>query len=210
MPNTRKIVLGTQNPSKQAELRRVLRGLPLTPITPEEAGVAGLEPREDGWTFEDNAEYKARYYARMAGLPAIANDGGLEIPILRGRWQGLRTRRFAGPNDQDRIHALLALMKDVPVEGRAARFHEAVAVATPDGKIIASAQKPGPIGRIAQTADPRTRPGFWIPSLWLYAPRWVTEWDLTDEERKNLRTAWHAVAETIRPCLAEWLSRDGI
>lgn len=205
MANARKIVLGTSNPSKQAELRRILRGLPFEPLTPEQAGVGGLQPREDGWTFQDNAEYKARYFARMAGLPAIASDGGLEIPVLRGRWQGLRTNRFAGPEDTDRIQALLEMLKDVPAGGRAARFHEAVAVAAPDGKIIATTQKPGPIGRIARTPDARSRPGFWIPSLWLYPPRWVTEWDLTDEERANLHTAWDAVAQTIRPCLADWL-----
>ena len=204
MTNTRKILLATENPSKQMELRRLLRGLPLTPVTPDEAGVAGLRPREDGWTFEDNAVHKARVYARMAGMPAIASDGGVEIPILRGRWEGLKTNRFAGPEDADRIHALLEMMKDIPEEGRAARFHEAVAVAEPDGTVVASAQKPGPIGRIAETPDPRSRPGFWIPSLWLHPPRWVTEWDLTDDERAHLRTAWDAVAECLRPRLSAW------
>lgn len=177
----------------------------MEPLTPESAGVAGLQPREDGWTFQDNAEYKARYFARMAGRPAIASDGGLEIPVLRGRWQGLRTHRFAGPGDAERIQALLTMMEGISNGGRAARFHEAVAVATPEGRIIVSAQKAGPIGRIAPKPDPRSRPGFWIPSLWLYPPRWVTEWDLSDEEREHLRTAWDAVAAAIRPQLSDWL-----
>jgi XTP/dITP diphosphohydrolase len=204
MPNNQKIVIASANPSKQAELRRLLRGLPLETLAPDEAGVEDLRPREDGWTFQDNAEYKARAYARRSGLPAIASDGGLEIPILRGRWEGLKTRRFAGPDDADRIRALLDLMGTIPPEGRAARFHEAVAVAEPDGAIVISAQRAGPIGRIAETPDSRRRKGFWVPSLWLYPPRWVTEWDLTDEERARRHTAWDAVAAVLRPKLEAW------
>jgi XTP/dITP diphosphohydrolase len=200
----RRVLLGTWNPSKQEGLRKLLEGLPVEPVTPEQIGLAPIEVREDGWTFEDNAVHKARSLARAAGIPTIASDGGLEISALRGRWEGLKSRRFAGPGDEDRITALLAMMRDLPVQSRAARFHEAVALAEPDGRLVASAQCPGPIGRIAETADPRSRPGFWVPSVWLHPPRWVTEWDLTPDERSTLRTAWDAVGDALRPGLAAW------
>jgi hypothetical protein len=96
------------------------------------------------------------------------------------------------------------MLDSIPPEGRAARFHEAVAVADRDGKILSSEQRPGPIGRIAETPDGRTRPGFWVPSVWLYPPRWVTEWDLTDAERAELHTAWDGVAAAMRPRLEQW------
>lgn len=204
MPDERRVLLGTWNPSKQAGLRRLLDGLPVRAVTPEEIGLEEISVREDGWTFRDNAEYKARELARRAGVATLASDGGLEIPALRGRWEGLKSRRFAGPGDRDRITTLLAMMQDIPPESRSARFHEAVALAEPDGSIVASAQCAGPIGRIAEQADPRQHPGFWVPSLWLHPPRWVTEWDLTEDERSCLRTAWDVVGDVLRPTLADW------
>jgi XTP/dITP diphosphohydrolase len=209
MTERRRVLLGTVNPSKQASLRKLLAPFPVEIVTPDEAGMEALALREDGWTFKDNAEYKARAYARASGMPSVASDGGLEIPTLRGRWEGLKSRRFAGPEDEDRVTALLKMLEGHPPESRAARFHEAVAMAEPSGRIVASAQASGPIGRIAEEADARTRPGFWLPSLWLYPPRWVTEWDLEPEEKEGLQTAWDAVAERLAPDLQRWVESTG-
>jgi XTP/dITP diphosphohydrolase len=199
------ILLATGNPAKQAALRRLLAGLRVTPVTPDEIGLAAPAVAEDRPTHRENAEEKAIAYARAAEIPAIASDGGMEIPVLGGRWDGLCTRRFAGPTDDGRIRALLALLDGVPPWERTARLHEAVAAATPGGNLIASRAASGPWGRLAESADYRVEPGFWIPALWLYPPRWVTQWDLREEERAALETAWDAVARGMRPALRCYL-----
>jgi len=199
-----KVLLGTWNPAKQDALRRVIYGMGVTVLTPEEAGLDRLVIPEEGRTYLDNAVLKAKFLAHAAGIAAISSDGGLEIPALGDRWKGLRSRRFAGPTDEDRIRALLEMMEGIPAERRTARFHEAVALVETGGRIVASAQQAGPDGRIAEQADPRRVEGFWVPSLWLYPPRWVTEWDLEDAERRVSRTAWDAVADEVRPGLALW------
>ena len=60
----------------------------------------GAEPVEDGRTFEANARLKARYYARMTGLPTLADDSGIEVDALDGG-PGVRTRRYAGEEATD-------------------------------------------------------------------------------------------------------------
>lgn len=199
------ILLATTNPAKQEALRRLLAGLRLTVVTPGEIGLPEIVLAEDHPTYRENAEAKAIAYAAAAQIPAVASDGGIEIPALGGKWDGLRTRRFAGPTDGDRIQALLALLAGIPPEQRTARMHEAVAVSTPGGRLIASGEEAGSWGRLGESPDPRVEPGFWIPALWLYPPRWVTQWDLPDVERKANTTAWEALAGVVRPALRCYL-----
>jgi XTP/dITP diphosphohydrolase len=200
------ILIATSNPTKQTALRDLLSRLHCEPIAPGEAGAAELPILENSPTHLGNAERKAQAYARANGRPAIASDGGLEIPVLGEAWDGRLTRRFAGPSDADRIAALLELLRGVPKERREARFHEAVAIAAPAGQVIASVECAGPWGRLAEMADTRATSGFWIPALWLYPPRWVTVWELTGEERAALRTAWDAVAHALRPAMRCYLN----
>lgn len=199
------ILLATTNPAKQMALAHLLDGLRVTVVTPEEIGLAEPMIAEGHATYRENAEEKAVAYAAAAEIPAIASDGGLEIPSLGAQWDGLRTRRFAGPTDSDRIEALLALLAGIPLERRTARMHEAVAFATPGGRLVASSQEAGAWGRLAESADPRVELGFWIPALWLYPPRWVTQWDLFDGERSAIVTAWEALAGALRPAVRCYL-----
>ena len=199
------ILLATNNPAKQDALRGLLRGLSFTIVTPAEIGIRELSVVEERPTHQGNAEDKAAGHARAAGILSIASDGGLEIPALGQLWDGLRTRRFAGPADADRIAALLGMMDGLQGEARAARFHEAVAVASPRG-LVASVERAGPWGRLAEIADNRASPGFWIPALYLHPPRRVTEWDLTPEERAGLRTAWDESGLILRPALRCYLN----
>jgi inosine/xanthosine triphosphate pyrophosphatase family protein len=199
------ILLATNNPAKQDALRDVLRGLSFTIVTPAEIDLRELSVDEDRPTHQGNAEVKAAAHARAAGILSIASDGGLEIPALGQLWDGLRTRRFAGPGDDDRIAALLGMLEGLQGEARAARLHEAVAVASPRG-LIASVERAGPWGRLGEKPDHRASPGFWIPALYLYPPRWVTEWDLTPGEESDLRTAWDEAAQILRPALRCYLN----
>ena len=68
-------------------------------VSLDDLGVSG-EPVEDGLTFETNARIKARFAVRATGLPALADDSGLEVDALGGA-PGVWTRRYAGPDATD-------------------------------------------------------------------------------------------------------------
>jgi XTP/dITP diphosphohydrolase len=121
------------------------------------------EPVEDGLTFETNARIKARFAARATGLPALADDSGIEVEALHGA-PGVRTRRYAGPNatDDDNNAKLLRELADVPVERRGARYVCVLAVALPDasapGGLRLETRRGSTRGRIA--VGPRGSGGF--------------------------------------------------
>jgi XTP/dITP diphosphohydrolase len=113
-------------------------------VSLDDLGIAG-EPIEDGLTFETNARIKARFAARATGLPALADDSGLEVDALGGR-PGVRTRRYAGPNatDAENNAKLLHELDGLPPERRRARYVCVLAFAMPP-----AADDPGGALRIA-------------------------------------------------------------
>jgi len=98
-----RLVLATRNEHKLRELREILRGIELAPL-PETVQL----PPEDGETFAQNALIKARAAREATGLPAIADDSGIEAPALGGR-PGVRSARFAGEGatDEENLDLLL-------------------------------------------------------------------------------------------------------
>ena len=121
------------------------------------------EPVEDGLTFETNARIKARFAARLTGLPALADDSGIEVEALGGG-PGVRTRRYAGPDATDEANntRLLQELADVPVERRGARYVCALALALHDetapGGLRLVLRRGTTRGRI--TLEPRGSGGF--------------------------------------------------
>lgn len=101
-----KIVLATGNKGKVAELAAMLAPLNIDVIAQSEFDVP--EVAETGTTFVENAIIKARHAAKITGLPAIADDSGLEVDALNGA-PGIYSARFAGEHasDQDNINLLL-------------------------------------------------------------------------------------------------------
>lgn len=118
---TQRIVLATGNPGKVRELGALLTGLDME-ILPQSAFDVP-EADETGLTFVENAILKARNAAAHTGLPAIADDSGLEVDWLKGA-PGIYSSRFAGPgaSDRDNVDKLLADLQGVPDEERTARF----------------------------------------------------------------------------------------
>lgn len=116
------VVLATGNLGKQRELAELLAPLHLELKLARELGV-GSAP-ETGDSFEANAEQKARYVAQHSGLPALADDSGLEVDALDGR-PGIFSARYAGPgaSDADNNARLLAELAGLPPERRGARYH---------------------------------------------------------------------------------------
>lgn len=131
-----RVVLATNNPAKLAELRAVVDGLE---IPAEVLGLADLprypEPAETERSFEGNAIIKARECALAIGLPALADDSGLEVDVLNN-CPGVRSARWAGPEGDDAANneLLLRQISDVPADERTGRFVCAMAFAIPDGQ----------------------------------------------------------------------------
>lgn len=129
---TSRIVVATGNAHKVEEVTRILSSVNVEFVPLSEFGVTG--PPETGETFEDNALLKARAAAAATGLPALADDSGIEVDALRGA-PGIHSARFAGPNatDEENNAKLLAEMEGVPEKRRTARFICVAALVVPNG-----------------------------------------------------------------------------
>lgn len=117
----KRVVVASGNTGKLAEIRAVLAGAGIECIPQAALGIAPAA--ETGASFEENALIKARQAARAAGLPAIADDSGLEVEALGGR-PGVRSARYAGDDasDGDNVDRLLAELQGVRGAERRARF----------------------------------------------------------------------------------------
>ena len=156
VPARRRIVLATDNPGKAREIGAML-GPGWEVVLQSSCGITPIE--ETGATFLENALLKARHAAAAMGLPALADDSGLEVDALGGA-PGVGSARYAGPgaSDADNVNLLLAELAQVPDGGRAARFRCVLAyVKEPGDKapVIAEGTWEGRITRV-----PRGISGF--------------------------------------------------
>lgn len=121
MPEMRRVVLASANRGKAQELEALL-GSHVRLLLQSELGIASVP--ETGSTFAENALIKARHAARMSGLPALADDSGIEVDALAGA-PGVYSARFAGDDADDaaNVSKLLAELAEVPAPQRTARFH---------------------------------------------------------------------------------------
>ena len=153
---TTRFVLATANPDKAAEIERILvdAGAPVA-LVPRPDGVPDVE--ETGITLEDNARLKAVALVEATGLPAIADDTGLEVDALGGA-PGVFSARFAGPDATyaDNCAHLLARLAPMPADRRTARFVTVAIARWPDGREVAAFGEVA--GRI--TEAPRGEGGF--------------------------------------------------
>lgn len=137
---TRPLVFATRNRGKLVELRELLPGIEVRSLD----DVHVPEVVEDADTFAGNAAKKAREVSAATGLPALADDSGLEVDALGGA-PGVYSARYAGePHDDGKNNAkLLAALAGVPADKRTARFHS----------VLALADVKGPLGAKVITAD---------------------------------------------------------
>ena len=137
-----KLVLATHNQGKVAELRAILSA-----AVPgiELVGYDGPEPVEDGTSYLENALIKARAAALHTGLPAIADDSGLAVEILGGS-PGIFTAVWSGTKDNiANRRLLLAQLKDVKAEHRAAAFFCSIALVDAEIEMSFTGSWPGAI-----------------------------------------------------------------
>jgi XTP/dITP diphosphohydrolase len=116
-----KIVLASGNAGKIRELQEMLAELDMQIVPQRELNIGDIE--ETGLCFVENAILKARHAASESGLPAIADDSGLEVDLLNGA-PGIYSARFAGETatDASNNRKLLELLGDAPLQQRSARY----------------------------------------------------------------------------------------
>ena len=142
-----KMLLGTGNAGKVREVTGYMRDLPLEVVTLDDVfDPRPPEPAEDGDTFLANAVIKATYYARLAGIPCLADDSGLCLDALNG-FPGVYAHRFAiteanpDPSDADRNEALVRILNEHGLTESSASYQCAVALVAPDGSVMLQAQR---------------------------------------------------------------------
>lgn len=128
-----KFVAATNNKNKLKEFARILEPLNIEVLTASQCGGEGIDPVEDGETFEANAIIKAKAFAQALGIPALADDSGLCVDALNGA-PGVYSARYSGEGDAANNALLLKNLEGVPMENRTARFVCAICCAYPDGR----------------------------------------------------------------------------
>ena len=186
-PST-KVVVATRNKGKLREIVPLLAGTGLELCTIDELA-PDAELREDGVTFEENALGKARQAAAATGLPALADDSGLEVDALDGA-PGVWSARYAGPGADDAQNnaKLLAALAGVPAGDRGARFRCVAAFVDPARglEIVRDGACAGQI-----LTAPRGSDGFGYDPLFLLPAlgRTMAELPLAEKNRLSHRAA---------------------
>ena len=199
MTVARRVVVATRNRGKLREILRLLAdaGLTFELVTIDELAPDAELP-EDEATFEGNALSKARAAATVTGLPAIADDSGLEVDALDGA-PGVWSARYAGlPSDDGRNNAkLLAALAGVGPERRRARFRCVAAFVDRDRRLEIT--RAGAVeGEILSA--PRGDQGFGYDPLFLLPERGRTMAELGLEEKNAVShraAAFKALAQAL-------------
>lgn len=192
-----KLLIATNNKGKVLEIQDLLGDLGLELLTPADLGIR-LEVHEDGSTYIENASKKAKAFCEASGLPALADDSGLEVDALDGK-PGVHSNRF-GPQpgtDASRRRFLLGQLQDKP-RPWTARFHATVAIAAPGSDIkIAVGECEGEI-----IPEERGSGGFGYDPIFLFPTLGQTMAELEMKEKNRLSHRARAVLNSI-PYLKE-------
>ena len=200
----KRIIFATANENKMKEIRMILKDLGLEILSMKEAGV-DIDIVEDGMTFEENAEIKARSVARvLTNDIVLADDSGLEIDYL-DKAPGIYSARFAGEDTSYDIknRILLDRLEGVPEEERTARFVCAVAAVFPDGTV--STVRKTIEGRIAEESAGYN--GFGYDPIF-YVPEYGCTTAQMSPEQKNELSHRGKALRAMREILKEKIGGD--
>ncbi len=189
---TKTLVLATGNPGKVNELANMLSPLNINVVPQSDFNVG--EVAETGTTFVENAIIKARHAAKITGMPAIADDSGLEVDGLNGA-PGVYSARFAGPgaSDQDNIDKLLVDLGSNPI--RSARFWCVLVLmrhADDPTPLICSASWEGEI-----TLTQNGNGGFGYDPVFFVAEKNCTSAELTKEQKNAVSHRGQALQKLL-------------
>lgn len=190
-----RVVLATANPGKLHELQALLADADIDVLPQLQFGITPVA--ETGSTFVENALLKARHAAAGAGLPAIADDSGLEVDALDGR-PGVLSARYAGADADAAANnaKLLAELQGVPAEARRARYRCVLAC-------VRDANDTSPVicegvweGRIAE--QPAGGHGFGYDPLFLVGELAITAAQLSPDLKNSLSHRGQALRQLLR------------
>ena len=191
---TQKIVLASGNAGKLREFQQLLAGCGFDVVPQSAYQVDNAD--ETGLTFVENAIIKARHACHHTGLPAIADDSGLEVDALNGR-PGIYSARYAGngASDGDNNAKLLQELHAVPEAQRTARYHCVLA-------FMRHAEDPTPLlchgswaGRILTAA--RGQGGFGYDPLFFVPTHGCAAAELDKDEKNRINHRGMAMADLL-------------
>lgn len=201
-----RLLAATRSAGKQSEIRRLLEPAGVSVLFPDDAGLPET-PAEDGLelaeTFEGNARRKAEYFARLSGLPTVADDSGLEVVALGGA-PGVRSRRWAGATgtnaeiDAANNAELLRRLRGAPESRRRARYR-CVLVLLRDAGAVPEVFEGSCAGRILES--PRGGGGFGYDPLFFSDDLGRSFGEATPEEKDTVShraRALRALSEALR------------
>lgn len=178
-----KLIIASNNAHKIYEIKKILSGKFDEILSLREAGIEH-ETEEDGSTFLENAEKKAREIAMISGECALADDSGICVDALDGA-PGIYSARFAatdGTNASDTDNNALLLKKLEGKSDRSAHYTAAIALVYPDGKVVTAEGYMH--GKIIDT--PRGTRGFGYDPLFVPTGEERTVAEMTDEEKNSI------------------------
>jgi len=179
-----RLAIASRNAHKLRELGRICASWPVEWVTVDNHDPAAFpDVDETGETYLDNAVLKATQVASALGLPAIADDSGIEVDALGGA-PGPRSARYAGEqaSDEQNLDALMRAVRGVPSGGRTARYRCVAAIAWPDGE---TAHVDG-VCEGALVSKRRGAGGFGYDPVFVPAGWDETMAELTDEQKDRI------------------------
>jgi XTP/dITP diphosphohydrolase len=191
----KKIVLASGNAGKLREFQQLLTGCGFEVVPQSHFFSENAE--ETGLTFVENAIIKARYACIKTGLPAIADDSGIEVDALNGR-PGIHSARYAGEGakDADNNAKLLQELTNIPTEKRTARYHAVLA-------FMRHAQDPTPIlchgtWEGVVLTEPRGEGGFGYDPLFFVPSHNCASAELDKAEKNRISHRGKAMRELLQ------------
>jgi XTP/dITP diphosphohydrolase len=178
-----RLAIASANAHKLREIRRICADWPVEWITSEDHAGPWPQVEEPHDTYRDNALEKARAVAAVLGVPAVADDSGIEVDALGGA-PGPRSARYAGEgaDDEENLQTLLRAVTEVPAGERTARYRCVAAIAWPGG---GEAWAEG-VCEGAIDLDPRGSRGFGYDPAFVPQGHDRTMAQLTDEEKDRI------------------------
>jgi len=197
-----KIVIATHNKDKLKELRKGLSGINAEFVDLSAFPEIG-EIIEDGDTLRENAFIKARYVYNITGLPAIADDTGLEVDALDGK-PGVYTARFAGENCSysDNVNKMLNVMENVKNENRTAKFKTVMAFVDSERELFSEGIVKGIIAKKIKGLG-----GFGYDPIFYVPEEGKTFAEMTLEMKNKISHRGRAV-KALKPMLIDCLTQN--
>ena len=197
-----KFVIATKNKHKVIEFKRILEPLGIDAISQEEAGISA-EVIEDGNSFAENAEKKARTISLAGNCIAVADDSGICIDAFGGA-PGIYSSRFLGEDTPytEKNAIILDRLKDVRESERGARYVCAICCVFPNGDIItASGVFEGRIGYEAKGIN-----GFGYDPIFYVGDKSISE--ISEEEKDKMSHRGKALNEFVQK-LNDYINKQG-